>query len=347
MRSTELQSDDGAKHQADEAGSGSSESPETRGPSDPHLAGPSWFRYLGSGWSTLLLIGLTATASQLIALEMAGLELGSGAQAWSSGGLVAAVAALWMWRRVPTWDGFKRAIWVPVLLVSALSFLAIGLQNNYDVAILDREARSAPASVGTGTSEGDELPQESAQSPSTELDETRKRIELARESYPELRSDYPKFIFTSVLGPADTPWAVGIKGSGYELCWLNVRNNWRCNGDVFEREDGQVGFVVERVRAIDMVGNEAKEVLLTGSDKDGLPFGALVVHDGQRPQLAMLEPLATNGEYGGTWFLEWTGQRLISDYAKHNRWFDHGHDRTVWVFRPDDDGSPRFVEKPL
>lgn len=111
------------------------------------IAGPVWFRRMGSGWSTVLLTGLAATASQFAALAMAGLGSVPGAGAWSSGGLVALLGGLWMKRRVTAWNGFKRAIWIPLVLVSALSFVLIGLQNSYDVEVVDREARAATYSM--------------------------------------------------------------------------------------------------------------------------------------------------------------------------------------------------------
>lgn len=108
--------------------------------------GPLWFRRLRAGWSTVLLTGLAATLSQLAALAMAGLELAE-ARPWVSGGLVALLGGLWVSKRAATWDSFKRAIWIPVVLASALSFLLVGLQNSYDVEIVDREARPATQSL--------------------------------------------------------------------------------------------------------------------------------------------------------------------------------------------------------
>lgn len=115
---------------------------------DHEIAGPVWFRRLGSGWSTVVLTGLAVPLSQFAALAMAGLHSAPGAGAWSSGAwLGALLGGLWMWKRGPAWDGFKRAIWIPVVLVSALSFVLVGLQNSYDVEVVDREARAATYSM--------------------------------------------------------------------------------------------------------------------------------------------------------------------------------------------------------
>lgn len=98
--------------------------------SDPAASGPLWFRKLGSGWSAVLVTGFAATLTQYAAAAMTGLELVPGSRAWSSGGLVALVGGLWIWKRFPTWEGFKRAIWAPVLLVSLFASLLIGQQGS-------------------------------------------------------------------------------------------------------------------------------------------------------------------------------------------------------------------------
>ena len=123
----------------------SGEAPGTR-LTPSQASGPWWFRRLGSGWSMVLLTGLAATLSQFAALAIAGLDLAA-VGPWSSGGVVALLGGLWIAKRAPGWDTFRRAIWVPVVLVSALSFLLVGLQNSYDVEIVDREARPATESL--------------------------------------------------------------------------------------------------------------------------------------------------------------------------------------------------------
>lgn len=109
--------------------------------------GPGWFRTLGSGWSTVLLLGVVATASQLVAASMAGLELTPGARSWSSGGVIAVISGLLMWKLAKSWRDFKRWIWLPLLTIAALSFTVVGLVNSYDVEIIDQEASPATESV--------------------------------------------------------------------------------------------------------------------------------------------------------------------------------------------------------
>lgn len=109
--------------------------------------GPSWFRHMGSGWSTFLLIALVSTASQLIALEMAGLQVAAGARAWSTGGLAAVLGSLLMWKLAKTWPQYKKWIWLPLLLVALLSFIVVGSTNNYPVEVVVQEARPATQSL--------------------------------------------------------------------------------------------------------------------------------------------------------------------------------------------------------
>lgn len=118
------------------------DNPSERGP-----LGPGWFRGLGSGWSTVFLVGVVATASQLAAVSMAGIELVPGARTWSSGGLVALIGGLFMWKFAKSWHDFKKWIWLPLVVVSTLSFLVVGATNSYDVEIIDQEARAATQSM--------------------------------------------------------------------------------------------------------------------------------------------------------------------------------------------------------
>lgn len=119
--------------------------------SDMELAssqsGPSWFRNLGSGWATVLLTGLAATGSQLVAMSAAGLDLAPGARGWSSGGVVALIGGLVLWKRAPSWGQFKRAIWWPAGIATVLSFVVVGMQNHYDVRVVDHAARPATKSL--------------------------------------------------------------------------------------------------------------------------------------------------------------------------------------------------------
>jgi hypothetical protein len=116
--------------------------------------GPTWFRSLGSGWSTVLITGLAATLSQYSAAKMNGLLI-VGPRSWSTGGLVAVLAGLWMWRQVPSWEGFKRAVWIPVVLVSVMGFIAVDLQS------------TALSAQGSGTTAVPPLATAMAQAPAT------------------------------------------------------------------------------------------------------------------------------------------------------------------------------------
>lgn len=116
-------------------------------PSEKGLVGPGWFRGLGSGWSTVFLVSVVATASHLTAVSMAGLELAPGARTWSSGGLVALIGGLLMWKFARSWHDFKKWVWLPLVVVVTLSFLVVGATNSYDVEIVDQEARAATQSL--------------------------------------------------------------------------------------------------------------------------------------------------------------------------------------------------------
>lgn len=113
---------------------------------NPGDSGPRWFQRLGSGFSTLFIMALTATASQLIAISMAGSDVAPYSNGFSTGGLVSAISALLMWKFAPKWDTFKKAIWGPIILMILLSFLVVGLTNSYDVEIVDQEAKPATES---------------------------------------------------------------------------------------------------------------------------------------------------------------------------------------------------------
>ncbi len=113
----------------------------------PKEQGPWWFKNLGSGWSTLFLIGLVVTISQFLAMRMAGLELPVLSRAWSSGGILAVTSALIMWRLAKGWRVFRTWIWLPLAVASLLTFAVIGFQNNYSVEVIDQEAKPATQSL--------------------------------------------------------------------------------------------------------------------------------------------------------------------------------------------------------
>lgn len=119
---------------------------------DPDV--PGWFQTLGSGWSTVLLTGLAATVAQYAAATLNGLVV-TGTRSWSTGGLVAVIGGLLMWKLAPSWDGFKRAIWVPILLVTAVSFLLVGPPNQSRATAVDERA---PAAQSTPPPERSEAP---------------------------------------------------------------------------------------------------------------------------------------------------------------------------------------------
>lgn len=114
---------------------------------DAEPVGPRWFQAMGSGWTTVILMGIVATASQLAAISLAGLELMPGGRVWSTGGVAAVVSGLLMWKLAKPWQLFKRWVWVPLLLVAVASFVVVGASNNYDVEIVDQEYRPATQSM--------------------------------------------------------------------------------------------------------------------------------------------------------------------------------------------------------
>jgi hypothetical protein len=79
--------------------------------------------------ATLLVLGVTSTAAQLVAMQMfaPGAPLAPGEDGWSTGGLAALVGAIYMATTCQTWDDFKRRIGVVVVVVAALAFAAVYL----------------------------------------------------------------------------------------------------------------------------------------------------------------------------------------------------------------------------
>ena len=124
-----------------------SELPRTEGFSTPSHPGPRWFRELGSGWSTVFLVGAVATVSQLVAASLAHTPLLADARTWSSGGIVALIAGPLIGKLAKPWEKFKKWIWLPLVTVSVLSFWVVGASNSYDVEVVTQEARAATMSL--------------------------------------------------------------------------------------------------------------------------------------------------------------------------------------------------------
>lgn len=97
--------------------------------------------------ATMLLVGLVATASQMIAMSLAGLTLAPGARETSTGGLVAVLSGIAMGVFTKNWQQFKKWIWLPLTVTALLCFALVGSFNSYQVKVVDQEAKPATSSI--------------------------------------------------------------------------------------------------------------------------------------------------------------------------------------------------------
>lgn len=74
---------------------------------------------------TMLLIGAASTLTQLITASS--LELPVVAE-WSTGGLIALCASLWMWIQCRSWAQWRRWVWIPFLVVIVTAIVTVNLQ---------------------------------------------------------------------------------------------------------------------------------------------------------------------------------------------------------------------------
>lgn len=111
------------------------ESPAHREPDPPApqqtLGG---FRY---GAATLLLVGGVSTVTQVVAAASLRLPIEAG---WSTGGLIALVAGIWMWIRCRSWAAWRKWVWVPVVLTVVVAFVTINLMATNAPQPLERES---------------------------------------------------------------------------------------------------------------------------------------------------------------------------------------------------------------
>ena len=105
-----------------------------------------WARYMAA---TLLTLAITSTAAQYAAAAWWGLPISSSIEgrAWSTGGVVALTASIWIGVKCRSWTDFRRRIVPWVALTAALASLAVtvigGFSNAYSVEVVDQEARLA------------------------------------------------------------------------------------------------------------------------------------------------------------------------------------------------------------
>lgn len=78
-------------------------------------------KYAGA---TFFLVGATSTLTQVIAAASLGYMV---APEWSSGGVVALVAAIWMWIKCRSWASWRKWVWLPTIITVVLAFVTVNL----------------------------------------------------------------------------------------------------------------------------------------------------------------------------------------------------------------------------
>ncbi|SIT72486.1 hypothetical protein [Microbacterium sp. RU33B] len=79
---------------------------------------------LGFGGATFLVVAAASTVTQMIAVASLGLPV---ALEWSTGGLVALVAGIWMGALCKSWASWRRWIWLPVGITVVVAFVTVNL----------------------------------------------------------------------------------------------------------------------------------------------------------------------------------------------------------------------------
>lgn len=97
--------------------------------------------------ATLLLLGVVSTATQYVTAAAFGLPIFSTTgRVWSTGGLVAVVASVYMGVKCRSWADFRRRIgvWMGLTVILAVGAVALiaGFNNAYSITVVDQEARA-------------------------------------------------------------------------------------------------------------------------------------------------------------------------------------------------------------
>lgn len=166
----------------------------------------------------------------------------------------------------------------------------------------------------------------------------------ARARVGSLKRSHPEHIFGRYQ-PAKKithrPWIVSISGRRAILWkWIDPTSKWRLEEVLLRMRD--VRF--DRIQNVDITGDGRLDFLLKGTEpSSGLPFGSVVVNRGSDAKAATFKD--SQGRYGATFNLKWTGSELISDYGSWNRisvpggysmtrWKRKGRTSIVWVETP-------------
>ena len=75
--------------------------------------------------ATFFLVGAVSTVGQMIAVASLGLPV---SLEWSTGGVVALVAGIWMWAACRSWAAWRKWVWLPVGITVVLAFVVVNLQ---------------------------------------------------------------------------------------------------------------------------------------------------------------------------------------------------------------------------
>lgn len=152
----------------------------------------------------------------------------------------------------------------------------------------------------------------------------------ARARLGSLKRSHPKHRFGRYQPArkfAHSPWIVSVSGRRAILWkWVESISEWRSGEILLRMRDMRF----DRIRSVDITGDGRMDFLLTGTEpSSGFPYGSLVVNRGRDARAAILK--TSEGRYGATFNLKWTGSELISDYGSWNRIsVPEGYSRTRW-----------------
>lgn len=87
--------------------------------------------------ATFFAVGAASTLAQILAVSSLGLPV---AWDWSTGGLIAGIAAIWMWVKCRSWVAWRRWVWLPIGITVVVAFVTINLMVASARETAEREA---------------------------------------------------------------------------------------------------------------------------------------------------------------------------------------------------------------
>lgn len=94
----------------------------------------------------MVLVGGTSTLTQILAVASLGLPV---TFEWSTGGLVAGIASIWMWIQCRSWAAWRRWVWIPVIITVVVAFVTINLMLASAQQETERQAAEQHATMCT------------------------------------------------------------------------------------------------------------------------------------------------------------------------------------------------------